>query len=199
MKKIKTGLFIGSFNPIHVGHTIVAQHAVEAGDLDELWFVVSPHNPFKDPGTLADKDKRLAMAKITCSALGSKFKASNVEFGLPTPSYTYDTLKYLEEHNPEREFSVILGTDNAKDVEKWKNGKEIMKDYRFLLFPRMGYKPITSNELAKFTNVMLIQKCPNIEMSSTYVRQRIAEKKSIMFMVPQDVMGFIQLNGIYGE
>lgn len=190
---MKTGLFFGTFNPVHVGHTIVAMHALESG-LDEVRMVVSPRNPFKDPKDIADKDVRLRMVQHACRDLNG-IEASDVEFSLPEPSYTYDTLRFLSDGNKDRRFSVIIGTDVALQIHKWKNAKQLLAEYEFLVFPRTGYHP-NVHDWRKFAKATLLSS-PSLEMSSTYIRKRIAEGKPVTHMVPYDVELTIKTQELY--
>lgn len=191
--RIKTGLFFGSFNPVHVGHTIVAMHALETG-LDEVWMVVSPHNPFKDKKEMVDKELRLNMVYKACFDL-KNIVHSDVEFGLPEPSYTYDTLKFLSESNKDRDFSVIIGTDVALQIHKWKNAKQLLAEYDFLVFPRSGYH-MNANDWKKFSMAKLLES-PSLEMSSTYIRKRVSEGKPVTHMVCKSVEDIIRIKELY--
>ena len=133
MKKI--GLFFGSFNPIHIGHLILANYILENSDMDELWFVVSPQNPFKDKKSLLADHNRLDMVQLAVKNY-PKMRASNVEFSLPKPSYTIDTLTYLKEKYPNYSFALIMGEDNLDSLPKWKNAEKLMSDYQIIVYPR---------------------------------------------------------------
>lgn len=174
-----TGLFFGSFNPIHVGHMVLANYMIAVAGLKEVWFVVSPHNPLKEKSTLLHQRQRLFMVK---EAIGDypKMKASNIEFNLPQPSYTINTLAHLEEKYPKKEFALIMGEDNLQTFHKWKNYEEILKSYFIYVYPRNGYNggKFRDHPRVKFT------KAPVIEISSTSIRQWVKEKKDVRFFMP---------------
>lgn len=136
--KIKTGIFGGSFNPIHIGHLALANYLCEFNNLDELWFLVSPHNPLKSQEDLLDDNLRLELTKLAIEGY-DKFKVSDFEFNLPRPSYSINTLNKLKEAYPEREFVLIIGADNWKFFDKWKDSKKILSDFSIIVYPRMGY------------------------------------------------------------
>ena len=184
--KKKIGLFFGSFNPIHIGHLAIANYILEYSELNELWFIVSPHNPLKDKKSLAPDYHRLEMVKI---ALGDhiSMKASNVEFSLPKPSYTIDTLTYLTEKYPTFKFSLIMGADNLGSFEKWKNYELILKDYSIILYPRPGI----SLEDSRFKEKVMLTDAPIMEISSSFIRKAIKEKKDIRFFLQEKVYEYI--------
>src|SRR5690606_35286501 len=172
----KTGLYFGTFNPIHVGHLIIANHLVEFSDLDEIWFVVTPHNPLKKKKTLLEDHHRLAMVRIAVEDY-PKLRASNVEFDLPQPNYTVNTLAYLEEKYPEKNFCLIMGEDNLKGFQKWKNYDVILDRYSIYVYPRISEGTVES----QFDNYKKIKKvdAPIIELSSTFIRKEIKSGKNI--------------------
>jgi nicotinate-nucleotide adenylyltransferase len=136
LKKGKiTGLFFGSFNPVHIGHLIIANHMIEWTPIDEVWFVVSPQNPLKNKSTLLEDHHRLALVNVAIED-NHKFKASNIEFGLPKPSYTINTLTALSEKYPDRNFALIMGADNLQTIHKWRNFEMILKEHRIFVYPR---------------------------------------------------------------
>ncbi|HEX7868942.1 MAG TPA: nicotinate (nicotinamide) nucleotide adenylyltransferase, partial [Chryseobacterium sp.] len=134
MKKI--GLFFGSFNPIHIGHLILANYILENSDMNELWFVVSPQNPFKEKKSLLNDHNRLEMVELAIKNY-PEMRASNIEFSLPTPSYTIDTLTYLKEKHPDYSFSLIMGEDNLESLHKWKNSDLLVKNHHIIVYPRV--------------------------------------------------------------
>ena len=175
----KTGLFFGSFNPIHIGHMAIANYMVEFADIEELWFVVSPQNPLKEKKTLLEDYHRLDLTRL---AIGNddRFYVSNIEFGMPTPSYTIDTLTYLKEKQPYREFSIIMGADGLKNFHKWKNAALLAENYPRLVYPRPG---VSKEEILSHENAILVD-APLIEISSSFIRKAIRNEKDIRHFLP---------------
>jgi nicotinate-nucleotide adenylyltransferase len=192
MSMAKIGLFFGSFNPIHVGHLIIANYMTNYADLDEVWFVVSPHNPFKEKKSLANMYDRLEMVNLAIEG-EDRLRASDIEFGLPQPSYTIDTLAHLGERYPQKEFVLIMGEDNLQNLEKWKNADIILRDYKIMVYPRPGYR---ASHLREHPSVTVTQ-TPLMELSSTFLRKSIKENKSIRFYTPDKVLEFIEKKGLY--
>ncbi len=190
----KTGLYFGTFNPIHVGHLIIANHLVEFSDLDEIWFVVTPHNPLKKKKTLLEDHHRLAMVRIAVENY-PKLKASNVEFDLPQPNYTVNTLAYLEEKYPEKNFCLIMGEDNLKGFQKWKNYDVILDRYSIYVYPRISEGTVES----QFDNHKKIKKvdAPIIELSSTFIRKEIKSGKNIRPMLSAEVWKYLDEMNFY--
>ena len=186
-KKTKTGLFFGSFNPIHNGHLMIAGYMVEFTDISRVWFVVSPHNPLKEKSTLLADHHRLAMANIAVED-DQRFQASNIEFHLPQPSYTVDTLTYLSEKYPEKEFVLIAGSDNLPSFHKWKNYQTLLDQYQFYIYPRPETltSPFDSHPHIHFTEA------PLIEISSSFIRKSISEGKNMSHFLPDKVWKYIQ-------
>ena len=184
---MKVGLFFGSFNPIHVGHMVIANHMLAYSDLDRIWFVVSPHNPLKEKNSLLDAGQRL---QIVTLAIGdnTKMKASNIEFKLPQPSYTTNTLAYLKEKHPSNEFALIMGSDNLEGFHKWKNHEEILKNYELYVYPRPKIK---GSELYTHKSVKMIH-APLMEISSTSIRNAIKEKKDVRYFVAPAVWEYMR-------
>lgn len=176
---MKTGLYFGSFNPIHIGHLAIASFMIEFTDLKQLWFVVSPHNPLKEKRSLLKDYHRLEMVRLAVEE-DDRFRASDIEFKLPTPSYTIDTLAYLEEKNPGREFQLIMGSDGLRTFHKWKHAELIVKKYHRLIYPRPGQIMDASSELPNATLV----KAPLMEISSSFIRNAIKEGKDVRHLVP---------------
>lgn len=191
-KKQQIGLFFGSFNPIHLGHLIIANYIVENDFVDKIWFVVSPHNPLKNSQELLEEEHRLKLVKLAIRN-NKKFSACDVEFYLPKPSFTINTLNYLKEKHKNNEFSIIIGEDNLESFEKWKDYKDIIKDYRIIVYPRP--KNI-SNKFGKTTTIQRIN-APEIEISSTLIRDNIRNKKSIQYLLPERVRKEIEKNKYY--
>ena len=190
---MKTGLFFGSFNPIHIGHMAIANYIVEYTSLDEIWFVVSPHNPLKEKTTLLDDRNRLYMVRLAVED-DPRFRACDIEFSLPKPSYTIDTMAFLTEKYPGREFSLIMGEDNLCTLHKWKNPEELVKRYHIYVYPRMDVEKKENQtlknilSLADITNV----NAPVMEISGTFIRDAIKEGKDIGWFVPAPVWKYIQ-------
>lgn len=190
--KRKVGLFFGSFNPIHVGHLIIANYIVNFTILDEVWFVVSPHNPFKDKKSLGNMYDRLEMVNLAIEGQDN-LKACDIEFSLPQPSYTIDTLTHLDEKYPSKEFTLIMGEDNLLGLSKWKNADIILRDYKIIVYPRPGYD---ANELKDHPSVIMTD-TPVMEISSTFLRKAIKENRDIKFFTPDKVIDFIDKKGLY--
>ncbi|MCB0696941.1 MAG: nicotinate-nucleotide adenylyltransferase [Chitinophagaceae bacterium] len=180
------GLYFGSFNPIHIGHMIVANHIVEHSEIDKLWFVVSPHNPLKDSNSLLNEYDRLHLVNLAIED-NTKFRASNIEFSLAKPSYTIDTLTYLTEKFPLERFSVIMGSDSFQNIHRWKNYEHLVKNYSIIIYMRPGFE-ITETHGANLT----IMHAPLLDISSTYIRNQVKEKKSIRYLVPEKVFEYIE-------
>jgi len=188
----KIGLFFGSFNPVHVGHMIIANFIVEHSSLDQLWMVVSPHNPFKEKKSLAKDYDRLHLVNL---AIGDnpKIKASDIEFSLDKPSYTIDTLSFLDEKYPDYEFALIMGGDNLKSFHKWKNYEAILKHHDIYVYRRPGYE---LGELAEHESVTVLD-APLLEISASYIRKQIKEDKSFQYLVTDEVYKYLLDNPIY--
>ena len=197
MKKI--GLFFGSFNPIHIGHLILANYILEHSDMQELWFVVSPQNPFKDKKTLLKDHNRFDMVQLAIKNY-PKMRASNVEFSLPTPSYTIDTLTYLQEKHPDYSFSLIMGEDNLKSLHKWKNYELLLKNHQIIVYPRILGEdistPLNVTELKNHENIHQID-APIIELSATEIRNMIKEGKNTRPMLPPEVFEYLDGSSFY--
>jgi nicotinate-nucleotide adenylyltransferase len=188
---MKIGLYFGSFNPVHIGHLIIANHAVNETSLNQVWFVVSPQNPFKQSAGLLNEYHRLHLIKSAIDG-ENNLRASSVEFGLPKPSYTVDTLAYLKEKHPEHEFSILMGSDGFQNLNKWKNYPVIAANHMIYIYKRPGFE-VTENHGAAIT----VLDAPLLEISSTHIRELIKNKKSIRFLVPDVVKEEIELAGYY--
>ncbi|MFT4063082.1 MAG: nicotinate (nicotinamide) nucleotide adenylyltransferase [Edaphocola sp.] len=186
------GLYFGSFNPIHTGHLIIANHVLEHTDLDKIWFVVSPHNPLKESHTLLNEYDRLHLVELAIKD-NNKFRASNIEFHLPKPSYTIDTLTYLTEKFPLEKFTVIMGSDSYVNLPRWKNHEKILELYKLVVYQRPDF-PVDAKALPP--NVATLQ-APLLQISSTYIRQQVKEGKSIRYLVADDVAAVIADNRYY--
>lgn len=192
----KTGLFFGSFNPIHIGHLILANYILENSDLEELWFVVSPHNPLKDKKSLLKDHNRLDMVQLALTNY-PKMRTSNVEFCLPKPSYTIDTLTYLQEQHPEKSFTLIMGEDNLENLHKWKNYKILLEKYSVLVYPRVyeGRKNEANPEI-DYHHISTVS-APIIEISATEIRQMIKDGKNVRPMLPPEVFDYLDGSNFY--
>ncbi len=191
---MKIGLFFGSFNPIHVGHLIIANHMVEYSDLDEVWMVVTPHNPFKKKNSLLDNHHRLQLV-MRATEDYPKLKASNIEFGLAQPNYTINTLVHLEEKYSEHDFNLIMRLDNLKSFKKWKNYERIIDEHELYVYPRIS-KVISDSDLLIHKNVHIIE-APVVEISSTFIRRAIKEKKNIRALMPDSAWRYLDEMNFY--
>jgi nicotinate-nucleotide adenylyltransferase len=188
---MKIGLFFGSFNPIHVGHMVLANYMLVYGELDQIWFVVSPHNPLKKKSSLLNERQRLELVKL---AIGdnSKLKASDIEFSLPQPSYTVNTLVHLQEKHPNQNFVLIMGEDNLQNFHKWRDYEQILQHHELFIYPRFdrqeakGHPDVIHHPSVKRINA------PLVEISSTAIRQAIQEKKDIRYFMPAPVWEYIK-------
>ena len=193
MKKI--GLFFGSFNPIHIGHLILANYILENTDMDELWFVVSPQNPFKEKKSLLKDHNRLDMVQLAVKNY-PKMRASNVEFSLPQPSYSIDTLTYLKEKYPDYRFALIMGEDNLKTLPKWKNAQTLIENYQIIVYPRLSEDSEEEKKMPLHANISLI-KALIIELSATEIRRMLKEGKNVRPMLPPEVFEYLDGSNFY--
>jgi nicotinate-nucleotide adenylyltransferase len=189
---VKIGLFFGSFNPIHIGHLIIANIMAETTDLKKVWFVVSPQNPFKPSKGLLHEFDRYDMVRAAISD-NFKLEVSDVEFHLPKPSYSIHTLVHLKEKHPEKEFKIIMGEDNLVSFTKWKNHEVILRDFGLYLYPRPAVQP---SDLKMHPNVKLVE-APMLDISATFIRNCIRNNKSIRYMVHEAVEAIIESKGFY--
>ncbi len=189
---MKIGLFFGSFNPIHIGHLIIANYMANHTELDQVWLMVSPHNPLKNKSDLINAYDRLEMAKLATEE-AENIRVSDIEFRLPQPSYTIDTLAHLKEKYPEHVFALIMGSDNLSSLKKWKNYEVILRDYRILVYPRPGD---LDSELKEHPAVTLTD-TPLMEISATFIRNAIKEGKSVQYFLPDKVLKFIYSKSLY--
>ena len=185
------GLYFGSFNPIHIGHLIIANHILNATSIEKVWFVISPQNPFKKSSSLLNEFERLHLLQ---KAIGndSRLKAVDIEFALPKPSYTATTLAYLAEKYPQYTFQIIMGSDSFHNIAQWKNAAFIVENYKLLIYKRPGFE--VNNILGAAIEVL---NAPLLEISATYIRQMVREGKSIKYLVPQSIEGEIATNRFY--
>jgi nicotinate-nucleotide adenylyltransferase len=189
---MKIGLFFGSFNPVHIGHMIIADYLVEFSDLDQVWLVVSPHNPLKPKQTLAPDYARLHLVRL---AIGDhpRLRTSDIEFHLPKPSYTVDTLAYLREKYPGYEFALIMGGDNLATLHKWKNYEFLLENYLIYVYQRPKYEDAP---LAHHPHVRLFE-APLLDISASFVRECIRTGKSIRYLVPDAVYQYLETSHLY--
>lgn len=191
---MKVGLYFGTFNPIHVGHLIIANHIVENSNLDQVWMVVTPHNPLKKKTGLLEDYHRLQMVHLATEGY-DKIMPSDIEFKLPQPNYTVNTLVHLHEKFPKHSFSLIMGEDNLKSLKKWKNYEVIVKDYDLYVYPRIS-TDVIPQEFVNHPNIHKIT-APIIELSSTFIRNSIKDKKNIRPMLDTKVWEYIDHNLFY--
>ena len=189
---MKVGLFFGSFNPIHIGHLIIANVMAETTDLKKVWMVVSPHNPFKPSKGLLHEFDRYDMVRAAVYD-HYKIEASDVEFHLPKPSYTIHTLVHLSEKHPDKEFKVIIGEDNLTNFSNWKNHQRILEDYGLYVYPRPHAQP---SDLKTHPNVKIVD-APMLDISATFLRKCIRNHQSIRYLVPDVVEEMIRTRGFY--
>jgi nicotinate-nucleotide adenylyltransferase len=189
---MRIGLFFGSFNPVHVGHMVLANYMASFTEMEQVWFVVSPHNPLKEKASLLDQNQRLHMVNL---AIGDSdaLKSNNIEFSLPQPSFTINTLAHLKEKYPQHEFSLIMGEDNLESFTKWKNYEEILKNYLIYVYPR----PNCGNSDLKTHKNVIMTEAPLMDMSSTMIRKAIKDKKKVPFFVPQAVWEYLDEMSFY--
>ena len=185
------GLYFGSFNPIHTGHLIIANHVLNETEIKRIWFVVSPQNPFKINQFLLNEYERFQLARLALEK-DSRMKAINIEFNLPKPSYTINTLAYLKEKHPQEKFSIIMGSDSFVNLNKWKNFEEIITEYRICVYKRRGFE-IENKINANLT----ILDAPLIQISASQIRELIKKKKSIRYLVPEEVREEIEIRKLF--
>lgn len=188
MAKESIGIFGGSFNPIHIGHLALANYLCEYGDLDEVWFMVSPQNPFKRDSKLWDDELRLELAHLAVEGY-PKFKVCDIEFHLPRPSYTINTLNTLKEQYPDKDFTLIIGADNWSMFPRWRSADEIISQYKVLIYPRPGFT-INAEELP--STIRLVN-TPQLEVSSTFIRESLEAGKDVRYFLHPKVWERISL------
>jgi nicotinate-nucleotide adenylyltransferase len=195
-KKMKIGLYFGTFNPIHIGHMIIANHMAEHSDLEQIWMVVTPHNPLKEKNTLLDDYQRLHLVRLATEDY-PKIKPSDIEFKLPQPNYTVNTLAHLIEKYPQHEFSLIMGEDNLKSFHKWKNYEYILQHHDIYIYPRVSES--TDTETSSALNHPRIHKinAPIVEISSTFIRENIKNKNNVRPLMPHNVWEYLDHNNFY--
>jgi len=191
---VKIGLYFGTFNPIHVGHMIIANHMAEHSDLEQIWMVVTPHNPLKQKSTLLDDAKRLQLVQLATEDF-PKIKASDIEFKLPQPNYTVNTLAHLYDKFPQHEFSLIMGEDNLKSLHKWKNYEVILQNHDVYIYPRISSEA-ENLQFKDHPKIHLID-APIVEISSTFIRDSIKNQKNIRPLLSEKVWEYIDHNNFY--
>ena len=191
---MKIGLYFGTFNPIHVGHLIIANHMAEHSDLDQVWMVVTPHNPLKKKNTLLDDYHRLQMVHLATEDF-PKIKPSDIEFKLSQPNYTVNTLVHLQEKYPNYEFSLIMGEDNLKSLHKWKNYEAILENHEIYVYPRISTE-VENLEFKNHPKIHMID-APVVEISSTFIRDNIKKGKNVQPLLPNKVWEYIDHNNFY--
>ena len=189
---IKTGLLFGSFNPVHIGHIAIGEYMKEFEGMEEIWFIVSPQNPLKSPQHLATPASRLQMARLAIKNYPA-FRVSDIEFSMPVPSYTVNTMLRLSDDYPERDFHIIIGTDNIMSIRKWKGCRTLLNNYKFLIYPRPG---TLNPETDLFRKARLV-KAPVIDISSSFIRRALLEGKSTRSLVPAEAYDYILKNRLY--
>tara|TARA_B100000809_G_scaffold53247_1_gene48642 strand:- start:2192 stop:2797 length:606 start_codon:yes stop_codon:yes gene_type:complete len=199
---MKVGLYFGTYNPIHIGHLIIANHMTENSELDQIWLVVSPQNPLKKKATLLADYHRLALVERAVES-NNKLKASNIEFSLPIPSYTVDTLTYIQEKHPDHDFSIIMGEDNLRTLHKWKNHQQILKNHNIYVYPRA----LTQQELMEgsskketpFKNhpKITITNSPVMKISASFIRSAIKQKKDVRYLLSEPVYKYLSEMNFY--
>ena len=193
IKQKQIGIFSGSFNPIHMGHLMLANYITEFTYIDEVWFVVTPHNPLKEVDDLADEKSRLQMCQIAVEGI-EKFKVSEIEFSMPKPSYSIDTLDKLKKDYPESDFSLIIGADNWSNFHLWKDYKRIREENKILIYPRLGEEVKID---AEFKENVQICNAPILQISSTFIRSSIREGRDIFTFLPNGVYEYIATHKLY--
>ena len=191
---MEVGLFFGSFNPIHTGHMIIANLVKETTAVEEVWFIVSPQNPFKKNKNLLHEFDRLDMVNAAISD-DYKFRSSDIEFNMPRPSYTIDTLTLLQEKHPKKRFHLIIGEDNLESFPKWKNHEKILEHFSLIVYPRPKASP---SYLIKFDKIKMID-APEVDISATLIRKLVREGKSIKYLVPDPVASLIASKKYFTE
>jgi len=185
------GLYFGSFNPIHIGHLILANHVLHQCGVEQVWFVVSPRNPLKESKSLLREQDRLHLVRTAIDS-EPRFKASSVEFSLPRPSYTIDTMTHLQEKYPQHQFRIIMGGDSFQNLDKWKNYQQLLSQYSLIVYQRPGFEiKVPQGAQVEITDA------PLLDISSTYIRTLIREKKSIRYLVTDEVKEEIERNRYY--
>lgn len=196
LNKMKIGLFFGTFNPMHIGHLIIANHVQQYSDLQEVWFVVTPLSPFKSKEGLANDNSRYYMVNKALEDYPN-LKATNIEFNLPKPNYTTHTLAVLREKYPNYEFCLIMGEDNLSYLHKWKNSDFLTEEYKIYVYPRI-HKDVKPPKVS-MDNVYRVENAPIIEISATHIRNALKEKKNVRPLLPETIFNEIERSGLYSK
>jgi len=191
--RLKIGLYFGSYNPIHIGHLAIANYIVEYTGINQLWFVVSPQNPHKQKENLLADYHRLELVTRAIDN-DDRFRASNIEFNLPKPSYTIDTLAYLHERHPDYSFVILMGSDNLENFHKWKNFEMILENYGVIIYPRPGFD---QSEIHTHKNITVVENAPLMEISSSFIRDAIKAGKDIRHFMPQKAWEYLDEMNFY--
>jgi len=186
--RLKVGLYFGSYNPIHIGHLAIANYIVEYNDIEQLWFVVSPQNPHKKKENLLADYHRLELVERAFEG-DDRFRASNIEFNLPKPSYTVDTLAYLHERYPDYSFVILMGSDNLENFHKWKNYEVILENYGIIVYPRQGFD---KSKIQNHKNITVAEGAPLMEISSTFIRNAVKEGKDVRHFMPPKAWKYLE-------
>lgn len=194
-KREKIGLLMGSFNPIHIGHMMIANYMLEFTDIEKIIFIVSPQNPFKEKTSLIDEDIRLNMVEIAINNHKNMI-ADDIEFNMKKPSYTIDTIKKLKSDNPYNDYILIVGSDNLNNLTQWKDYKELLESVQLYVYKRIGYNVIYDNFIIE-NNIKIFESCPTIELSSTFIRESINDGKDMTFYLPYGIQEYIENNKLY--
>ena len=188
---MKIGLFFGSFNPMHIGHKIIASYMQEFSDLEKVLFIVTPHNPLKEKKSLLDQHHRLMIIRMEVED-NPKLQASDIEFSMQQPSYTIDTLVRIKAENPSNEYVLIMGADNLKNIHKWKNYHQILEDYSIYVYPRPGNSLDFNHK-----NIHIIEDVPQMDISASFIRGAIKRKQDISYLVPEKAWKYIDEMNFY--
>ena len=191
--QLTIGLYFGSYNPVHIGHLAIANYMVEYTDIDQLWFVVSPHNPLKKKNNLLADYQRLELVHRAIDDDG-RFRASNIEFSLPKPSYTVDTLAYLKDQYPNYHFKILMGSDNLESFHKWKNYEVILEEFGVIVYPRPGFDP---DNVQVEKNITIAMGAPLMEVSSSFIRKAIKKGKDVRHFLPQKSWEYLDEMNFY--
>lgn len=191
--KLKIGLYFGTYNPIHIGHLAIANYMVEFTDINQLWFVVSPQNPHKIKKKLLDDYQRLEMVHRAVEG-DDRMRASNIEFNLPKPSYTVDTLAYLKEQHPNYDFVILMGSDNLENFHKWKNYEAILENYGIIVYPRPGFD---RSKIPDHKNITIAEEAPLMEISSSFIRSAIRDGKDVRHFLPAKTWEYLEEMNFY--
>lgn len=195
---MKIGLYFGTFNPIHIGHLVIANHMAEYSGLDQVWMMVTPHNPHKKKDTLLDDYQRLQLVFLATEDY-PKIKPSDFEFKLPQPNYTVNTLAHLQDQYPQHDFSLIMGEDNLNTFHKWKNYDVILENHEVYVYPRLAEKDaeeIGNHQFQNHPKIHMID-APVVEISATFIRKSIKGKKNVRPLLPHKVWEYVDHNNFY--